>query len=73
MQPYDVPRRNVLSTPPLFGASTYLWLTAKGKIESHFLMFYAHAPAGFSKVDEARVENGKIVLQDREAGNYENR
>ena len=67
-QPYDVSRREVLSTPALFGAPTYRWLTAKGKIESHFLVFYAHAPAGFSKVDEVRVENGKIVLEDRRAG-----
>ncbi len=67
-QPYDVPRREVLSTPALFGAPTYRWLAAKGKIESHFLMFYAHAPAGFAKVDEVRVENGKIVLEDKTAG-----
>jgi hypothetical protein len=67
-QPYDVSHREVLSTPALFGAPTYRWLTAKGKIESHFLVFYAHAPAGFGKVDEVRVENGKIVLEDKTAG-----
>lgn len=67
-QPYDVSRREVLSTPALFGAPTYRWLTAKGKIESHFLLFYAHAPEGFSKVDDIRVENGRIVLEDKAAG-----
>jgi hypothetical protein len=67
-QPYDVPRREVLSAPPLFGAPVYRWLTAKGKLESRFLVFYAHAPPGFSKVDDLRIENGSIVLEDKIAG-----
>jgi hypothetical protein len=67
-QPYDVPRREVLSAPPLFGAPMYRWLTAKGKLDSRFLVFYAHAPPDFTKVDEIRVENGLIVLEDKNAG-----
>lgn len=67
-QPYDVPRREVVSAAPLFGAPMYRWLTAKGKLESRFLVFYAHAPAGFRKVDDVRLDNGSIVLEDKAAG-----
>jgi len=48
----------------LFGVPTYRWLPAKGKIESHFLLFYAAAPDGVRKVDDVRMESGKIVVED---------
>jgi hypothetical protein len=67
-QPFDVSRREVLSSPPLFGAPMYRWLPAKSKITSNFLMFYAQAPKGMTKVDEVRIEHGSIVLMDRAAG-----
>jgi hypothetical protein len=67
-QPFDVSRREVLSSPALFGAPMYRWLPAKSKITSDFLMFYAHAPKGMTKVDEVRIEQGSIVVLDRAAG-----
>jgi len=48
----------------LFGAPTFRWLPARTKIESRFLMFYAHTPEGFHKVDDVRLENGKIIIED---------
>jgi hypothetical protein len=67
-QPYDVPRREAITTGTMFGAPTYRWLPAKSKIGSRFLMFFAHVPAGFSKVDEVRQEKGTIMIEDRGAG-----
>lgn len=64
-QPFDVPRREVLELGSLFGAPVYRWLPAKSKIESRFLMFYARTPAGFRQVDDARLEGGRIVIEDR--------
>ncbi len=67
-QPYDVPRREAISMGTLFGAPTYRWLPAKSKIEARFLMFYVRAPEGFTKVDEVRLENGVLTIEDRAAG-----
>jgi len=64
-QPYDVPRRQAVQDNSLFGAPTYRWLPAKSKIGSSFLIFFAHTPEGFRKVDDVRLENGQIVVEDR--------
>ncbi len=66
-QPYDVSRRDVLNAGPLFGTPTFRWLPAKSKIESHFIVFYSRVPEGFGKVDDVVVENGRIVVIDKEA------
>ena len=66
-QPYDVPRREAIGTGSLFGTPTYRWLPAKSKIESRFLVFYAAVPAAFRKVDDVRLENGQITIEDRSA------
>jgi len=67
-QPYDLPRREAVSTSSMFDTPTYRWLPAKAKIESRFLLFYAPVPEGFGKVDDVRLENGRIVIEDRGAG-----
>jgi hypothetical protein len=66
-QPYDVPRRQTVETNSMFGAPTYRWLPAKSKIESRYLLFYTHAPDGFRKVDDVRIEGGKLVIEDHKA------
>lgn len=67
-QPYDVPRREAISAGALFGAPTYRWLPAKSKIESRFIVFYSRVPEGFGKVDDVRLENGRIAIEDKGAG-----
>ncbi|MEP7367240.1 MAG: hypothetical protein ABI972_28595 [Acidobacteriota bacterium] len=67
-QPYDLPRRVIVDMNNLFGVPTYRWLPAKSKISTRFLMFYAHAPAGFEQVDDVRLEGGKLILVDRKSG-----
>lgn len=64
-QPYDLPRRDVISTNSMFDTPLYRWLPAKSKIESHFLIFYAHVPEGFRRVDDVMLEHGQITIQDR--------
>jgi hypothetical protein len=66
-QPYDLPRREIITGGPMFGTPVYRWLPAKAKIESHFLLFYAHVPEGFRHMDDVRMENGKIVVEDQRA------
>jgi hypothetical protein len=64
-QPYDVSRRDAISSNSLFNTPTYRWLPAKSKIESHFLIFYARVPDGFRKVDDVSLQNGSITIEDR--------
>ena len=66
-QPYDVPRREAVSAATMFDTPTYRWLPAKSKIETRFLLFYARVPEGFEKVDEVRLENGQLRIEDRTA------
>jgi len=66
-QPFDVPRREVVQLNSLFGSPVFRWLPARTKIGSRFLMFYAHTPEGLSKVDDVRLENDKIIIEDHRA------
>jgi hypothetical protein len=64
-QPYDINKSTVVDAGPVFGTPTYRWLRAKGKLETHFLFYYAHIPAGFKKIDDVRLENKQIIIEDR--------
>lgn len=66
-QPFDVPRREAVSTGEMFGTPTYRWLPAKSKITSRFVVFYTRVPEGFEKVDDVRIEGGQIVVEDHGA------
>ena len=66
-QPYDVPRRETITLNSMFGAPTYRWLPAKSKIESHFLLFYTRVPQGLNRVDDIRLENGRLIIEDQAA------
>jgi hypothetical protein len=67
-QPFDVSRREAVTTGSMFDTPTYRWLAAKSKIESHFLMFYSPVPEGMGQVDDVRLENGKLTVEDRKSG-----
>jgi hypothetical protein len=67
VQPFDLPRRDVIQTNAMFDTPTYRWLPAKSKITSSFVMFYTRTPAGFSRVDDVVLENGKLTIIDRTA------
>lgn len=67
-QPFDLPRRVVIDQNNLWGTLLYRWLPAKSKISSRFALFFAHAPAGMTRVDDVRWENGMLIVEDRAAG-----
>jgi hypothetical protein len=67
-QPFDVPRREVVSLGSMFGAPVYRWLPAKSKIRARFLMFWVKAPEGMTCVDEVSLESGRLIVEDRHAG-----
>jgi hypothetical protein len=65
VQPFDLPRREVIQANSMFETPTYRWLPAHSKITSSFIMFYTRTPDGFSRVDDVVLENGAITIEDR--------
>jgi hypothetical protein len=68
VQPFDMPRRDVISQHMLLGAPTYRWLPAQSTIRAAFLMFYTRTPGGMRAVSDVRLENGRLVIEDRASG-----
>jgi hypothetical protein len=66
-QPFDVPRREVLSSAPLFDAPAVRWLPAKSSIQSRFLVFYTRVPEGMTRVDDIKLEHRQLIVEDRAA------
>lgn len=64
-QPFDVPRREVVTEGSLFQTPMFRWLPAKSEITAKFLIFYARVPQGFAGVSDVQLENGTIVMQER--------
>ena len=67
-QPFDLPHRDMVELNRMFDSPVYRWLPAKSKIASSFLMFYVKSPEGMTQVDNVRLENGTLVVEDRAAG-----
>ena len=67
LSPWDLSRRDAMSLGNLFATPTVGWLPAKSKIKKRFLVFTAHAPDGFRRIDEVRLEKDAIILEDRTA------
>jgi len=68
VQPFDLPRRDVIQTNSMFDTPTYRWLPAQSKITSSFIMFYTRTPDGFTQVDDVILDNGHLTIQDRAHG-----
>lgn len=67
-QPFDLPRREMVELNRMFDTPVYRWLPAKSKIASRFLLFYVRSPEGMSRVDDVRLEDGKIIVEDHASG-----
>ena len=66
-QPFSLTRRAAVTQGTMFGTPMYRWLPAKSVIRSGFVMFYTQVPEGFSQVDDVRLENGQIAIEDHRA------
>jgi len=64
-QPFDLTRAEVLTSGPLFDSPVFRIARAKSTIASSFLMFYTSVPDGFQKVDDVRLEGGRLIVDDR--------
>lgn len=68
MQPYDMTKAEIVALSPMFDTPTFRWLPAKSKLSARFLMFAAEVPPGFDRVDDVRLESGKLVIENRALG-----
>jgi hypothetical protein len=68
VQPFDMPRRDIIDMRSLFDTPTYRWLPARSTIRSSFLAFYTRTPVGLGRVDDVVLEAGRIRIHDRAAG-----
>ena len=66
-QPFAEPRRAAVTRGQIFGTATFRWLPARDTVTTNFLVFYAHIPERFAKVDDVRLENGLLIIEDRSA------
>ena len=67
-QPFDLPHRDMVELNRMFDSPVYRWLPAKSKIATRFLMFYVKSPDGMTRVDNVRLENGRLIVEDRASG-----
>ena len=67
-QPFDLPHRDMVELNRMFDAPVYRWLPARSKIATRFLLFYAKSPEGMTRVDDVRLENGMLIVEDRASG-----
>ncbi|HUP03240.1 MAG TPA: hypothetical protein VMU19_04590 [Bryobacteraceae bacterium] len=67
-QPFDLPHRDMVELGKMFDTPVYRWLPAKSKIGSRFLLFWVKSPEGMTHVDSVRLENGKLIVEDKAAG-----
>ena len=63
-QAFDRPRREMVTQNRLFGELLYRWLPAKSTIQSTFLVFWTQTPEGFQGVDEIRLDEEGLTLED---------
>lgn len=63
-QPFDLPRRTVVTENNLWGTLLYRWLPARSKITTRFALFFAHTPKGMTHIDDIRWANGLLSLED---------
>jgi hypothetical protein len=67
-QPFDLPHRDMVELNRMFDSPVYRWLPAKSKIGTRFLMFYVKSPEGMARVDDVRLENGMLIVEDHASG-----
>jgi len=63
-QPWDCPRRESIQTHAMFGAPTYRWLPARGRISAKFLVFWTRTPEGFSSIENVSMAEDTIRVAD---------
>ena len=65
VQPFDLPRRDVIQANSMFDTPTYRWIGAKQRLKTEFTVFLMEIAEGFRGVKDVRLENGEIHVISR--------
>ena len=68
---YRRPLAFFLSDEPIPEEAAVLWREEPAdskEIEARFLLFYVRSPEGMGRVDDVRMEDGKIIVEDHASG-----
>ena len=60
--------RNALRRESAFGVPVYSWMQAGQRRTQSYAFFLAEIPLGFKGVGDLRIENGQIIIVERETG-----
>ena len=60
--------RNALRRESALGAPVYSWIQGRQRRTQSYAFFLAEIPLGFKGVADLRVENGQIIIVERETG-----
>jgi len=61
--------RNAVAQGSNFGAPTFGWIDARGKISQKYAIFATQIPTGFKGVASVRTDGGVIAVTERDTGN----
>jgi len=63
--PFDEGLRKSVERTQMLGVPTYRFIAARQRLSTTFTIFLQEIPAGFSGVRDVRVENGRILVENR--------
>jgi len=66
--PFGGPMRQVVEEGRLFGVPVYRWIGGGERLSTRYLAFLAEIPLGFRGVADLQVQDGYLVLTERQTG-----
>ena len=60
--------RNAVERGSILGVPVYSWIEARQRRTQRYAFFLAEIPVGFKGVADLKVENGRILIVERESG-----
>jgi hypothetical protein len=63
--PFPIPRREMVTNGKLFGESTYVWLPAKGRSTTRYMIAMLEVPDNFNGVETVELKSDSLLITER--------
>jgi len=63
--PFPIPRRETIANGELFGESTYVWLPAKGRSTTRYMVAMVEVPDSFIGVEAVELKSGSVLITEK--------
>ena len=63
--PFPSPRRDTVANGRLFGESTYVWLPAKSRKKTRYIILMLQVPENFEGVAAVEIDRNSILVHER--------